>query len=82
MQNLFKYGLHSLDSDKQILADNFVFNVNRIFLNASHFSSQCAPGGSLDTSFNNVSTEDKSPDLEKLKEARLNCPKETTYCLS
>ena len=30
--NLFKDGLHLLDNDKQILADNFVFNVNRNFL--------------------------------------------------
>ena len=26
--NLFKDGLHLLDTGKQILADNFVFNVN------------------------------------------------------
>ena len=30
--NLFKNGLHFLDTGKQILADNFAFNVNRIFL--------------------------------------------------
>ena len=30
--NLFKDGLHLLDTGKQILADNFVFNVNRKFL--------------------------------------------------
>ena len=30
--NLFKDGLQLLDTDKQILADNFVFNLNRCFL--------------------------------------------------
>ena len=30
--NLFKDGLHLLDTGKQILADNFVFNVNKKFL--------------------------------------------------
>ena len=35
--NLFKDGLHLLDNDKQILADNFVFNVNRNFLTPRTF---------------------------------------------
>ena len=30
--NLFKDGLHLLDNGRQILANNFVFNVNRNFL--------------------------------------------------
>ena len=30
--NLFKDGLHLFNNDKQILANNFVFNVNRDFL--------------------------------------------------
>ena len=29
--NVFKDGLHLLDNGKQILANNFVFNVNRNF---------------------------------------------------
>ena len=70
--NLFKDGLHLLDNGKQILANNFVFNVNKNFFNASHISSQCAPDSSVDTSLNNDNTVDKSPDLEKLKDATLN----------
>ena len=35
--NLFKDGLHLLDTGKQILADNFVFNVNRNFLMSRTF---------------------------------------------
>ena len=35
--NLFKDGLHLLDTGKQILADNFVFNVNRNFLMSRKF---------------------------------------------
>ena len=35
--NLFKDGLHLLDKDKQILVDNFVFNVNRNFLTPHTF---------------------------------------------
>ena len=35
--NLFKYGLHLLDTGKQILADNFVFNVNINFLMSRTF---------------------------------------------
>ena len=35
--------------------------------NASQISSQCTPDGSIDSSLNNNSTDDKSPDLEKLK---------------
>ena len=35
--NLFKDGLHFLDTDKQILKDNFVFNVNRHFLTSCTF---------------------------------------------
>ena len=35
--NLFKYGLHLQDNSKQILADNFVFNVNRNFLTPRTF---------------------------------------------
>ena len=46
-----------------------------VVTNVSHFSSQYAPDDSLGTSFNSFSTEDKSPGLEKLKEARLNYPK-------
>ena len=58
--------------DLQISANNFVFNLNRNFLTPRIFQSQCAPDSRVDTSFNNDSTEDKSPDLEKLKEAKLN----------
>ena len=36
-----------------------------------YISSQCAPDSRVNTSFNNHSNEDKSPDLEKLKEPRL-----------
>ena len=35
--------------------------------NASQISSQGTPDGSIDSSLNNDSTDDKSPDLEKLK---------------
>ena len=35
--NLFRDGLHLLDNDKQILADSFVFNVNRNFLTPRTF---------------------------------------------
>ena len=35
--NLLKDGLHLLDTGKQILADNFVFNVNRNFLMSCTF---------------------------------------------
>ena len=35
--NLFKDGLHLADSGKQILADNFVSNVNRNFLMSRKF---------------------------------------------
>ena len=35
--------------------------------NVSQISSQCTPDGSIDSSLNNDSTDDKSPDLEKLK---------------
>ena len=35
--NLFKDGLHLLHTDKQILKDNFVFNVNRNFLMSRTF---------------------------------------------
>ena len=35
--NLFKYGLHLQDNSKQILADSFVFNVNRNFLTPRTF---------------------------------------------
>ena len=35
--NLFKDGLHLLDNDKKILADNLVFNVNRNFLTPRTF---------------------------------------------
>ena len=35
--NLFKDGLHLSDSGKQILADNFVSNVNRNFLKSRKF---------------------------------------------
>ena len=35
--NLFKDGLHLLDTGKQILADNFVCNVNRNFLMSPTF---------------------------------------------
>ena len=35
--NLYKDGLHLLDNGKQILADNFVFNVNRNFLTPRAF---------------------------------------------
>ena len=35
--NLFKDGLHLLDTGKQILADNFVFNLNRNFLMSCTF---------------------------------------------
>ena len=35
--NLFKDGLHLLDNGQQILADNFVFNVNRNFLTPRTF---------------------------------------------
>ena len=35
--NLFKDGLHLLDNGKQILADNFVFNVTRNFLTPRTF---------------------------------------------
>ena len=73
--NLFKDGLNLLDNGKKILADNFVFNVNKNFFNASHISSHCAPDGSVDTSFKNDGAEDQSPDFEKLKEAGLNYPK-------
>ena len=70
--NLFKDGLHLLDNGKQILTNSFVLDVNRNFFNASHISPQCTPDSSVDTSLNNGSTVDKSPDLEKLKDARLN----------
>ena len=35
--NLFKDGLHLLDTGKQILADNLVFNANRNFLMSRTF---------------------------------------------
>ena len=35
--NLFKDGLHLLDNGKQILAKNFVFNVNKNFLTPCTF---------------------------------------------
>ena len=35
--NLFKDGLHLLDTGKQTLVNNFVFNVNRIFLMSCKF---------------------------------------------
>ena len=35
--NLFKDGLHLLDTDKQILADNFTFNVSVNFLMSCTF---------------------------------------------
>ena len=35
--NLFKDDLHLLDTGKQILADNFIFNVNRKFLMSRTF---------------------------------------------
>ena len=45
--------------------------VNRNFLTLRKFHSNVHLHGRVDTSFNDDSTEDKSPDLEKLKEARL-----------
>ena len=39
--NLFKDGLHLLDTGKQILADNFVFNVKRNFFHVAHFIQMC-----------------------------------------
>ena len=39
--NLFKDGLHVLDTGKQILADNFVFNGNRNFQCLAHFNQMC-----------------------------------------
>ena len=68
--NLFKDGLHLLDNGKQTLANNFLFNVNRNFLTRRTFH----PNVHLTveyTCFNNDSTEEKSPNLEKLREARL-----------
>ena len=35
--NLYKYGLHLLDNGKQILANNFVFNVSMNFLTPRTF---------------------------------------------
>ena len=35
--SLFEDGLHLLDNGKQILADNFVFNVNKNFLTPRAF---------------------------------------------
>ena len=46
--NLFKDGLDLLDTGKQVFADNFVFNVNRIFFNISHISYECALDSSVD----------------------------------
>ena len=66
--NLFKDGLHLLDTGKQILVDNFVFNVNRNF---SHISSRYALDSSLEKIIYFDSNEDKLPDLEKLRDARL-----------
>ena len=74
--NIFKYGLHLLDTGKQILADNFVFNVNR---NVSHISSKYALDSSLEKIIYFDSNEDKLPDLEKLRDARLRYLKQPLF---
>ena len=57
--NLFKDGLHLLDTGKQILADNFVSNVNRNFLFVLQISSKCALGSSVEKTIYMDSDEDK-----------------------
>ena len=69
--NLFKDDLHLLDTGKQILADNFVFTVNRSFFNVSLIASECGFESSVEKPIYMDSNEDKSPDLKKLQDARL-----------
>ena len=57
--NLFKDGLHLLDTGKQILADNFVSNVNRNFLFVLQISSKCALDSSVEKTIYMDSDEDK-----------------------
>ena len=69
--NLFKDDLHLLDTGKQILADNFVFTVNRSFFNVLHIASECGFESSVEKPIYMDSNEDKSPDLKIVQDARL-----------
>ena len=64
--SLSKDGLHLLDTGKQILADNFVFNVNRNFSMSRKFHPNVHLTTVQKKQYTRDSDEDKSPDLEKL----------------